>query len=44
MPGKHQKGDVDEAIRVIQGVAKENGLEPDYIEVLMGYVLGKEGV
>ena len=30
-----------EAVKVIQDVAKESGLEPDCIKVLMDYVTGK---
>lgn len=41
--GNAQKSEVDRALKVIQRVAKESGLEPDCIEVLMDYVLGKEG-
>lgn len=45
IPGTNaQKSEVDNALKVIQGVARENGLDPDCIEVLMDYVLGKEGV
>lgn len=39
-----QKSEVEKALKVIQGVAKKSGLEPDCIEVLMDYVLRKEGV
>jgi hypothetical protein len=46
LPGSSEgkKKDVEKAIKVIHGAANESGLEPDCIEVLMDYVLGKEGI
>lgn len=35
---------LNEAMKVIHDVAKDNGLEPDCIEALMDYVTGGKGV
>ena len=40
---KKPKAEVDRVVKVIQDVAREDGLEPDCIEALMDFVIGQGG-
>ena len=43
MVASKPKAQVENAVGVIRSVAKERGLEPDYIEPLMDFVTGVGG-